>query len=591
MTHDVALTGPPLDGRASQVARCGGPEPTLCQPRQNTMNNLVQRLSRCAVYTRKSTEHNLDLAFTSLDAQREACAAYIRSQAGEGWRLVPEHYDDGGLSGASLDREALQALLTEVRARRIDVVVVYKVDRLTRSLADFAKLIEIFDAHAVSFVSVTQSFNTTTSMGRLTLNILLSFAQFEREVIGERVRDKIAASKRKGIWVGGPVPLGYAAMNRKAVVVPAEAETVRALFRRYLELGSVRTLAEDLEASGIRTRQRQLKNGRILGGGAFGVGGLAHLLRNRFYIGEVVYRGETFRGDHEPILDPALFAAVQCQLASQAVERRCRVRGLPALLTGRLFDEQGRRMTPTHTNKKGVRYSYYVSQAALRKQPAGAIGRVPAAELETLVVNAIRRHLHVDAGETKTIADTDREVIERYLLRATLSMKTITLHLRHEIVDAETSEPDDLPAAGSLAAAGTKVTIPWTVPAAAPVKGIVHVPVHNTPMKPGSRETLLIALAKARKWVKGIERGQTVAEIAHGEGKAERHIRHLVRLAFVSPRIIAAIIDGTAPAGITTTTLLAGLSHSWAEQEQRISAPEPARARRPFCHRPDAAMS
>ncbi len=347
------------------------------------------RALRCAVYTRKSTEHNLDLAFTSLDAQREACEAYIRSQAGEGWRLLPEPYDDGGLSGASLDRPALQALLAELRARRIDVVVVYKVDRLTRSLADFAKLIEIFDAHAASFVSVTQSFNTTTSMGRLTLNILLSFAQFEREVIGERVRDKIAASKRKGIWVGGPVPLGYAAIAKKAIVEPAEAETVRAIFTRYLELGSVQALAADLARRGIRTRQRQLKNGRILGGGAFGVGGLAHLLRNRFYIGEVVYRGETFRGDHEPILDPALFAAVQARLTSQAVERRCRIRGLPALLTGRLFDEQGHRMTPTHTNKKGVRYSYYVSQAVLRKQSARTIGRVPAPELEALVADAL----------------------------------------------------------------------------------------------------------------------------------------------------------------------------------------------------------
>jgi DNA invertase Pin-like site-specific DNA recombinase len=316
--------------------------------RATPMNTAAPKVARCAVYTRKSTEHNLDLAFTSLDAQREACEAYIRSQAGEGWRLVPERYDDGGLSGASLDRPALQGLLAEVRARRVDVVTVYKVDRLTRSLADFAKLIELFDAHGVSFVSVTQSFNTTTSMGRLTLNILLSFAQFEREVIGERVRDKIAASKRKGMWVGGPVPLGYAALAKRIVVAPDEAATVRTIFSRYLELGSVRALAQHLERGGTRTKQRKLASGRIIGGGAFGVGALAYLLRNRFYIGEVVYRGETFRGDHEPILDPTLFA-VPC--------RRCRIRGVPALLAGRLFDEQGHRMTPTHTNKKGVRYS------------------------------------------------------------------------------------------------------------------------------------------------------------------------------------------------------------------------------------------
>ena len=226
----------------------------------------------------------------------------------------------------------------------------------------------------------------------LTLNILLSFAQFEREVIGERVRDKIAASKRKGIWVGGPVPLGYAAVDKRIIVVPAEAETVRAIFARYLDLGSVRALAEDLERRGIRTKERKLSDGRIIGGIAFGVGGLAHLLRNRFYIGEVIYRGETFRGDHAPILDPALFAAVRAKLAAHAVARRCRVRGLPALLTGRLFDEPGQRMTPTHTNKKGVRYSYYVSQSVLRKQSTGLIGRVAAPGLEALVVDAVRRH-------------------------------------------------------------------------------------------------------------------------------------------------------------------------------------------------------
>jgi len=225
----------------------------------------VTKYARCAIYTRKSTEHNLDLAFTSLDAQREACQAYIQSQAHEGWRLVPERYDDGAFSGASLDRPAVQKLLADVRAGSIDIVLVYKVDRLTRSLADFAKLIELFDAHKVSFVSVTQCFNTSSSMGRLTLNVLLSFAQFEREVIGERVRDKIAASKRKGIWVGGPVPLGYAAVDKKIVVVPAEAEAVRTIFARYLELGSVRALAEELDRRGM-SKLRRLAGGRTIGG-------------------------------------------------------------------------------------------------------------------------------------------------------------------------------------------------------------------------------------------------------------------------------------------------------------------------------------
>src|SRR5437016_3433147 len=278
------------------------------------MNGPVSKLARCAIYTRKSTEYNLELAFNSLDAQREACEAYIKSQAHEGWRLIPGRYDDGAFSGASLDRPALQQLLAEVRASKIDIVLVYKVDRLTRSLADFAKLIELFDAHGVSFVSVTQSFNTSSSMGRLTLNVLLSFAQFERELIGERVRDKIAASKRKGLWVGGPVPLGYAAVDKKVVVVPAEADAVRTIFERYLALGSVRALAEDLDHLGIRSKARQLSSGRVIGGGSFGVGALAYLLRNRFYIGEVVYRGGNHRGEQEPILDRDVFEAVRRKL-------------------------------------------------------------------------------------------------------------------------------------------------------------------------------------------------------------------------------------------------------------------------------------
>src|SRR6266576_2954535 len=329
------------------------------------MSGPISKLACCAIYTRKSSEHNLDLAFTSLDAQREACEAYIKSQASEGWRLVSDHYDDGGLSGASLERPALQALLADVRDRKIDTVVVYKVDRLTRSLADFAKLIELFDTHSVSFVSVTQSFNTSSSMGRLTLNVLLSFAQFERELIGERVRDKIAASKRKGLWVGGPVPLGYAAVDKKILVVAAEAEAVRTIFARYLE------------RRGIRSKPRRRSTGRTVGGGRFGVGALAYLLKNRFYIGEVVYRGEVHHGEHEPILDSALFEAVEAKLAAQAVERRCRLRGLPAILSGRLFDHRGNRMSPTHANKRGARYRYYVSQAVLQGKPppAGLISR------------------------------------------------------------------------------------------------------------------------------------------------------------------------------------------------------------------------
>src|SRR5262249_14211716 len=325
------------------------------------MDERSKKLFRCAIYTRKSTEHNLDLEFNSLDAQREACEAYIKSQAHEGWRLITGRYDDGAFSGASLDRPALQQLLADVRSGKIDVIVVYKVDRLTRSLADFAKLVELFDQHSVSFVSVTQSFNTTSSMGRLTLNVLLSFAQFEREVIGERVRDKIAASKRKGIWVGGMVPLGYASINKKLVVVPDEANTVRLVFQRYLELGSGRTLPEELDCQGIRTKRRALANRQTNGGNPVGRGAPADLLTNRFYIAEVVYRGGTHIGEHEPILDRALFEAVQAKLSGNAVERQLRLKASPSLLADRIFDDRGNRMTPTHTNKRGARYRYYVS--------------------------------------------------------------------------------------------------------------------------------------------------------------------------------------------------------------------------------------
>jgi DNA invertase Pin-like site-specific DNA recombinase len=540
------------------------------------MNGAVSKLARCAIYTRKSTEHNLDLAFNSLDAQREACEAYIKSQAHEGWRLIPGRYDDGAFSGASLDRPALQKLLADVRAGTIDIVLVYKVDRLTRSLADFAKLIELFDAHDVSFVSVTQSFNTSSSMGRLTLNVLLSFAQFERELIGERVRDKIAASKRKGIWVGGPVPLGYAAVDKKILVVPAEAEAVRTIFGRYLELDSVRALAEDLDRRGIRSKPRQLLNGRTIGGGSFGVGALAYLLKNRFYIGEVVYRGDVHRGEHEPILDPALFEAVQGKLAAQAVARRCRLRGSPALLTGRLFDNRGNRMSPTHANKGGARYRYYVSQAVLQKQPQapGSVSRVPAAEIEALVIGALRNHLPASGTEAQSVPDNERELIERHVERVTLTPKHIKLQLR-QCADV----PDEIGAhdhASDNAAGDSRVTtttIPWTSPVPAALKGIIHVPAHNTPMKPSRRDALLIAIAKARKWVDDLANGRAAgfATIARRECKVERHVRLLAPLAFVSPRIVSALLDGTAPPDLTLTVLARALPYSWVEQERRLA--------------------
>ena len=272
---------------------------------------------RCAIYTRVSTDQGLEQDFNSLDAQFDASQAYIRSQAHAGWTLLRAKYDDGGFSGGNTDRPALQRLLQDVGAGKVDVIVVYKVDRLTRSLADFAKLVELFDAHKVSFVSVTQQFNTTTSMGRLTLNVLLSFAQFEREVTSERIRDKIAASKRKGLWVGGMAPLGYDTKDRKITVNEAEAERVRTIFRSYLKLGSLGLLMADLRKQGIVTKARTLKSGTTVGGIPFTRGGLAHLLRNRFYLGEVLFKGEVLTGEQGAIVERDLFDAVQAKLTEQ----------------------------------------------------------------------------------------------------------------------------------------------------------------------------------------------------------------------------------------------------------------------------------
>jgi hypothetical protein len=413
-------------------------------------------------------------------------------------------------------------------------------------------------------------------MGRLTLNVLLSFAQFEREVIGERVRDKIAASKRKGIWVGGPVSLGYRCIDKKLVVVPDEAETVRAIFTRYLELGSVGALIEDLDRRGIRTKANGHINGSIRGGIRFGTGALAHLLKNRFYIGEVVYRGTTHRGEHEPILDRELFEAVQAKLATNTVMRQLRLKGSPAILTDRIFDDRGNRICPSHSNKLGVRYRYYVSHAILqrRKAEAGSVTRLPAAEIETLVLDGVRiRRASMGQTEDPT-AITDRDLIERHVHSVTVKPQALEVRL---VLASDTSVPTEEPNLNDpttdlLPTTATIITLPWTAPSFAAVKGIVHAPSTKPELKPKSRDALLIAIAKARGWINDIHLGRiaSFAEIAKREGQGERHIRLLAPLAFVSPRIIAAIVDGSAPADLTVTGLARALPYSWAEQEQAI---------------------
>ena len=382
------------------------------------MSRAPVKLVRCAVYTRVSTDQGLEQDFNSLHAQYEASQAYIKSQAHAGWTLIRSKYDDGGFSGGNTDRPALQKLLEDVRCGKVDIIVVYKVDRLTRSLADFAKLVELFDQNGVSFVSVTQQFNTTTSMGRLTLNVLLSFAQFEREVTSERIRDKIAASKRKGLWVGGMVPLGYDARDRKIVVNEAEAETVRTIFRRYLALGSINLLLADLREGGIVTKSRTLKTGAVVGGIPFSRGPIAHLLRNRFYVGEVVFKGETMPGEQTPIVDRDLFDAVQAKLTEQLNTHNASRAGSDALLLGRIFDDRGNRMTPSHVRKRGVKYRYYISSALVQGQAeqAGTISRVRAEEIEDLVITSTVDHLGLPA-KAKDDRTTVREHIERVEVR------------------------------------------------------------------------------------------------------------------------------------------------------------------------------
>ena len=354
----------------------------------------AKRLIRCAVYTRKSTEEGLEQDFNSLDAQREACCSYIASQKAEGWIALSSHYDDGGYSGGTLDRPALKRLLVDIEDNKIDVVLVYKIDRLSRALLDFSKLVEVFDRTGVTFVSITQSFNTTTSMGRLTLNVLLSFAQFERELTGERIRDKVAASKKKGIWMGGNPPLGYDVAKRKLVVNKNEAETIRLIFQRYLDLGCVRLLSADLRERGVASKRRTLKNGETMGGRPIERSALYLILNNRTYLGETLHKGKSYPGEHEAIVPHALFEAVQIRLAAlaPAVKATSRTRQ-DTPYAGLLFDETGTPMLPTYTVKRpGLRYRYYVSRPSLKGERSGAsISRIPAPTFESFVNGVLRR--------------------------------------------------------------------------------------------------------------------------------------------------------------------------------------------------------
>lgn len=500
---------------------------------------------RCAVYTRKSTEHGLELEFNSLDAQREACEAYIKSQASQGWKVLPDLYDDAAFSGGNLERPALKQLLADIDAGKVDVVVVYKIDRLTRSLADFAKLVEAFDARSISFVAVTQQFNTTTSMGRLTLNVLLSFAQFERELSSERVRDKIAASRVKGKWTGGTIPFGYRTENKKLVVDPKEAKTVCIIFQRYLDLGSFEPLVLHLDREGIRGRARKIK-GKINVPSRFSYGPLAYLLRNRIYVGDVSHKGNWYRGEHRPIIDAKLFNAVQGALSSNAITRKNRRSESGALLMGRLFDDRGNRMSPSYSTKNGVRYRFYVSSALLRgrKSEAGSLWRLSAMELEVSILKALR-----DAAPERSQL-SDAELIEQYVSRVIVSKTQVTVSGKALTV----GEPNE-------------VHIPLSARPANSAS--IHHPA-GEPRLPDPK--LVHALVRAHKRMRDLTAGKfkSIEELAKSDNAHPKALRQELRLAFLAPDITEAILDGEQPLGLTLTKILPKLPLSWVEQRRAL---------------------
>src|SRR6516225_9718539 len=553
---------------------------------------------RCAIYTRKSSEEGLEQQFNSLQAQREACEAFISSQRHEGWVCLRTGYDDGGFSGATMERPALQRLLADIAAGRVDTIVVYKIDRLTRSLADFARIVEILDTKGASFVSVTQQFNTTTSMGRLTLNVLLSFAQFEREVIGERIRDKIAASKRKGMWMGGVPPLGYRVQHRKLVIIDSEAEIVRSIFRRYAEIGSVQLLKEELDARRIKSKSWTSAAGRVIGGKPFSRGALYLMLRNRIYRGEIVHKGQSYPGEHKPIIDQPLWDAVQAQLAGNTAERDAGTRTRqPSLLAGMLFDRDGNRMMPSYAVKKGTRYHYYVSRPLITKhQTKRSTGlRIPAAAVEQLVTSRVRQWL-LDPGniyqatqlpdlsaQRQLVAGAaeigkswpelpgtrQRAVLTRLIERIDFGADQIDIHFRPTRLGALLDVAMPLPSASDdetqilsvpirLRHIGREITmrIDGTDPFAT--------------AKPGAR--LIKLLIRARRFNAALvgSDGVPFAALAKREGVSPSYFTRLVRLSYLAPDITEAILDGRQPRDLTADKLLAHSRLPLAWHEQRV---------------------
>jgi DNA invertase Pin-like site-specific DNA recombinase len=504
---------------------------------------------RCAIYTRKSTEHGLELEFNSLDAQRDACEAYIKSQSSLGWRALPQHYDDPAYSGGNLERPALKRLLADIETGKVDVVVVYKIDRLTRSLADFAKLVEAFDARSISFVAVTQQFNTTTSMGRLTLNVLLSFAQFERELSSERVRDKIGASRRKGKWTGGSVPLGYDAKEKKLVINKSEAEAVRSIFKRYLELQSFSSLVQDLDRRGIVTKRRNAKIPKYRGGIPFTYGPLSYFLKNRVYLGEVHHGGKWFDGEHGAIIDRETFHKVQQLLGANANGRKARRSDSGALLMGKLYDDRGNRMSPSFSTKNGVRYRFYVSSALLRgrKDAAGSVTRISAQEIEKIVEDSILERIN-GAG-----TPASRESVLERVERAAVKARSIE-------VTAMTGDEAD--------SAMKTFEIPWS-----PTDKTASAQIGQDQIgKPDQK--LLQSIVRARAWLHELStrKHTSIESLAAAAKLHPKVIRQALRLAFLAPGITQLILLRDQPPHMSLSEIPFALPLRWVEQQQALNA-------------------
>ncbi len=545
---------------------------------------------RCAIYTRKSTDEGLDKDFNSLDAQREACAAYVMSQQHEGWILLPEFYDDGGHSGGTLERPALRQLLSDVKAGRIDVVVVYKIDRLTRSLADFAKIVDVLDEAEASFVSVTQAFSTTTSMGRLTLNVLLSFAQFEREVGAERIRDKIAASKAKGMWMGGGVPLGYGAIDRKLVIIPEEAATVREIMTRYLKADSIKALVEQLRQDGVVSKRRVSKQGNVIGGVPLKRGALKWLLSNPLYGGEVRHKEKTYPGQHDAIVDRELFDAVQAKLADRtspgsAAGKHTRV----ALLAGMLHDDRGRPMSPTHTRNHGRRYTYYASN--MNDDAEVPALRLPAGEIEQSIRRAVaswlrgRRNLQemlISKSANEKIAIAERaselatEVESAPISTVREVFKTMSLHV---VVNTDEISGAFHP---YMALGFTHDSDRGQTEARFEIQldrqSYGHEP--RLRLRPSeadkiNRDNRLVELLG-----RAFQARETLLAMTNDETQAIkttrlRHLQRLARLSYLDPGIVRSVLTGTQPKSLSSRSLwrMADLPIRWASQHEALQLP------------------